>query len=207
MATPQDYCDKQIDERIILKEVIKKLYDTNKIDIQYYFTDIDGKDIYDGYVMICSKETGSILKSHLIEIKIRDTHYDELLLEKKKFTNLKSKAQESDAAVIYISCTPSGSFVYNLSRLENENIFEWVKEEHWKTTTDKSQGKQLKTVTFLPVKYAKYIDVKQTDLEVLKRLKNAQNKALKATVKSKQKKTLFDVLFNNSNSLKPATAA
>jgi len=197
MATQLDYNQKSIDERIILKEVIKKLYNNDTHDIQYYPTDIEGYDIYDGYVMIFAKGTGSIIKRHLIEIKIRDTHYNTLLLQQSKLNDLKDKAKESDASVIYISCTPEGSFVYNLSRLETETGFDWVRESHWKTTTDKSQGKITKTVTYLPTKYARHIDVRQTDLQVLKRLKRAEEMIIKTTVQSKQRKTLFDTLFNN----------
>ena len=198
MATQLDYNQKSLNERIILKEIIKKLYDKTKIDIQYYLTDIEGNDIYDAYVMILNKETSSIIKSHLIEIKIRDTHYEDLMLEKKKLTNLNIKAEDSGASVIYISCTPMGSFVYNLTRLEKENSFEWKKEEHWKTTTDKSQGKTPKTVAYLNTQLAHFIDVRQTDLEVLKRLKNAEERTLKTTIISKQKKTLFDTLFSKA---------
>jgi len=195
MATQLDYNQKSINERIILKEVIKLLYDTTTHDIQYYFTDVEGKDIYDGYVMIFTKGTGSIIKRHLIEVKVRDIHYEDLLLEKKKLTNLKNKADESQASVIYISCTPEGSFVYNLSRLETEIGFEWVKEEHNKTTTDKSLGKVMKTITYLPTKYAKYINVRQTDLEVLKRLKRAEETIIKTTVQSKQRRCIYDILL------------
>ena len=199
MATQLDYNQKSINERIILKEVIKLLYNKDTHDIQYYFTDIESKDFYDGYVMIFAKGTGSIIKRHLIEIKVRDTHYDTLLLEKKKLTNLKKKADESGASVIYISCTPEGSFVYNLTRLENKIGFEWLKEEHNKTTTDKSLGKETKTIAYLPTKYAKYIEVRQTDLEVLKRLKNVEETIIKTTVQSKQRKHLFDILLFADN--------
>lgn len=197
MATQLDYNNKSINERIILKEVIKKLYDTKKIDIQYYFTDVEGKDIYDGYTMMFDKTTGRLIRSHLMEIKIRDTHYEDLMLEQKKLTNLKSKAEESGSSIIYISCTPNGSYVYNLTRLETEIGFEWVKQEHWKSTTNKSLGKKTKTITYLPTKYAKHIDVRQTDIEVLKRLRNAEEKAIRTTVQGQQKKNLFDTLFNN----------
>lgn len=197
MATQLDYNNKSINERIILKEIIKQLYDKNRIDIQYYFTDVEGVDIYDGYVMVFEKGTGSIIRRHLIEIKIRDTHYNELLLEKKKLTNLKEKANESGASVIYISCTPEGSFVYNLTKLETEKEFDWVTEQHNKTTTDKSQGKINKTVTYLSTQLAKKIDVRQTDLDVLKRLKSSEETIIKATIKTKQRKSLFDTLFGS----------
>lgn len=192
-----DFNKRSTDERIILKEVIKKLYDTTRVNVEYYFTDIEGTDIYDGYVMLSDKETGTIIKRHLMEIKIRDVHYNDLLLEKKKLTNLMNKAAESEADVLYISTTPKGSYIFNLTRLENENGFDWVQEQHNKTTTDLSQGKITKTVTYLSVEHARYIPVKQTDIEVLKRLRDAERKVIALTKESQRKKNLFDTLFGN----------
>jgi hypothetical protein len=188
MATQYDYTLKSLDERLVMKHLIPIIYNQDKYDIEYYFTDEYGKDTYDCYVMGFEKETHTILKRQIIEIKIRDTHYPDLLLEKDKLTRLKQKAKESDATIIYITTTPLGTYLFNLTLLDKSSSFHWSKEEHWKTTTDKSNGKKMKWVTYLSVDEAKLIDLKTSDIPRY-RIEETKSKDLQKTI-VKQKRNI-----------------
>lgn len=196
MSTQYEYTLKADDERLILKKIIPTLYNYNVYDIQYYFTDSGGYDVYDAYVMGFNKDTHSCVRRHLIEIKVRDTHYPDLLLEKEKLENLKKKASESDATVIYISTTPKGSYIFNLTQLESS--IQWNKEEHWKSTTDKSKGKKYKWVTYLPITSAKYLPIKQTDLDGFKKEEQQSHQLKKTVVKQRQRICLWEQIMKGS---------
>lgn len=82
-----------------------------------------------------------------IELKSRNTHYDTLLLEKKKYDFLTSKADELGLKAWYINSTPEGVWSFLLSGIED---FVW--EEKWLpvTTEFANKTKLMKEVTFLP---------------------------------------------------------
>lgn len=82
-----------------------------------------------------------------IELKSRNTHYDTLLLEKKKYDFLTSKANELGLKAWYINSTPEGVWSFLLSGIED---FVW--EEKWLpvTTEFANKSKLMKEVTFLP---------------------------------------------------------
>ncbi len=88
---------------------------------------------YDGELTIRYKATGTIISYHLIEAKCRMKDFDELILEKTKFNALKKeknkkdkylKSQWSDKIVgmIYIQFTPSGSYLFDLLSLYENNL-------------------------------------------------------------------------------------
>ena len=87
-----------------------------------------------------------------IELKSRNTHYDTLLLEKKKYDKkdlnfLNRKADELGLKAWYINSTPEGVWSFLLSGIED---FVW--EEKWLpvTTEFANKSKLMKEVTFLP---------------------------------------------------------
>jgi hypothetical protein len=82
-----------------------------------------------------------------IELKSRNTHYDTLLLEKKKYDFLVGKANELGLKAWYINSTPDGVWSFLLSDVEN-----LVWEEKWLpvTTEFANKSKMMKEVTFLP---------------------------------------------------------
>lgn len=157
MATQLDYIRKSEMERVALMKLIPALFKTlNDHYISYYFTPVDGYDIYDAYVMCFDSLTHSIKHRFIIECKIRDRHYPNLLLEQKKYNDLKKKANETDAKILYVNVTPKGSYTFNLSKLINSDT-EWITEDHWISTTDKSRGKTSKWVTYIPIESGKWI--------------------------------------------------
>lgn len=172
MATQQDYVEKSIKERIMLKNIFQKL--TTEFDWKYYFTPEEGYDLYDAVLMKFEKGTGNILNRYFVESKIRDTHYPTLLLEYKKMSDLKAEVKRLDnktnkecftnikSSIVYLTVTPDGSYWFNLDKLEVDMI-DWQEEMHWASTTDKGKGKILKKVTYLDINTAKYINVKPQD--------------------------------------------
>lgn len=56
-------------------------------------------------------------KNYIIEAKIRNSYYPELLLENSKLQNLISVADKYNTTILYICFTPMGTFCFNISKL------------------------------------------------------------------------------------------
>jgi len=84
-----------------------------------------------------------------IELKSRLTHYDTLLLERKKFDFLVTTAKVLNYEPWYINSTPIGVWAFPLNSVVKD--LEWV--EKWLPTTTEFQDKSktTKLVTFLPI--------------------------------------------------------
>ena len=52
-----------------------------------------------------------------IELKCRDTHYDELMIERDKYHAITQKAWASGKVALYICSTPKGIWSFNLNKL------------------------------------------------------------------------------------------
>lgn len=183
----ESYIDKSRKERVFLKEIFKKIFNYNKYDISYYMTSEEDYDNYDGGSCLFYKGTGTVYKRAIFEIKIRDVHYDDLLLENKKYKSLMKKAESLDCSVYYISVTPNGTYIWKISK---DDIYLWNKEEHNKSTTEIEKGTIMKKITYLPITNAKYLDIKTSDY----------NKLIKEDIKiemnnHKQNKCLFEWLL------------
>lgn len=108
-----------------------------------HFPDLEhSPQVYDGFDCV-TKKFGMF-----IELKSRNTHYDTLLLEKKKFDFLVTKAKELGLTAWYVNYTPSGVWSF---KLDDENDFVW--EDKWLpvTTEFTNKNKIMKQVTFLPL--------------------------------------------------------
>ena len=84
-----------------------------------------------------------------IELKSRLTHYDTLLLERKKFDFLVVTAEVLGYQPWYINSTPLGVWAFPLNSVVKD--LEWV--DKWLPTTNEFQNKSKtsKLVTFLPL--------------------------------------------------------
>ena len=84
-----------------------------------------------------------------IELKSRLTHYDTLLLERKKFDFLVVTAEVLGYQPWYINSTPLGVWAFPLNSVVKD--LEWV--DKWLPTTTEFQNKSKtsKLVTFLPL--------------------------------------------------------
>ena len=197
MATQQDYINKSIKERICLKNIFQKL--TTEFDWKLYLTPEDGYELYDGFITKFQKDTGIILNTYFVEIKVRDTHYSDLLLENDKYTNLTKLAKQYDSRnyldtpseIIYISVTPEGSYWFNLSKIDFRQV-EWLSEEHWASSTDRSKGKIMKKVCYLSTDISRQIKVKSNDIA-----NNDEAVIKRVLLVNKQTSGLYKFLFGN----------
>lgn len=200
MGLQQQFLEKSIKERICLKNILQKL--PTEYDYKSYFTPEESYDLYDGVLMKFKKNTSELLGRYFIEVKVRDTHYDTLLLEKKKYEDLIKEVDRKDkitnkecftdikSKIVYVSVTPNGTYWFNLSDMEADK-FEWLNEYHWASTTDKSKGRINKVVTYLDINKAKLINVKSTDTYV-----NDKVQLDKIKVSQRQQKCLYEYLVD-----------
>lgn len=194
MNINDQFIQKSINERIILRKIFSKM--SNFYDWKYILTDETSYDLYDARLMKFKKDTGEILENYYVEEKIRDVHYDELMLEEIKYKNLIGLAKKLDdkmnkecmtmikSKVLYISTTPKGSFLFNLSEIDFDKV-EWQIKTLPVSTVNRSAGKIEKKVCFLPIKLAKFItitsnDIVQNDDKIIKKvmINQTQNKCI-----------------------------
>jgi hypothetical protein len=95
-----------------------------------------------------------ITSDSYIEMKCRRTHYDTLIIEKKKWDYLADIRARTGARTLYINATPKGVYQFDLGALEAP---EW----HWKALPDKTDfanaGKVHKLCAFLPIRLAELL--------------------------------------------------
>jgi len=111
---------------------------------QYHFPDLEhSPNSYDGFD--CLSDDYRMF----IELKSRNTHYDTLLLEKKKYDYLIDNAKELGYYAWYINYTPDGVWGFPLSSMTD---LKW--EDKWLPVTTEFANKEkiTKSVTFLSVK-------------------------------------------------------
>jgi hypothetical protein len=90
----------------------------------------------------------------VIELKCRRTHYDQLLIEKKKFDALIARADELGYLAVYVNSTPLGIYLWNLY---NDNAIDWQQEQMPATTDFQNGNKISKVVGFLPISKAVHL--------------------------------------------------
>lgn len=121
MRFTDDFEKREFIAREALKE-LKKLY-PNYFKYELHFT--GGKyDEYDAYYHIIDPATHSINKRVIIELKIRDTIYEEYLLETKKMNSLLKVRKnlgfnENDMTILYINFCPDMTIVWNIDDVKD----------------------------------------------------------------------------------------
>jgi hypothetical protein len=93
-------------------------------------------------------------KKLFIELKSRNTHYDELLIEKYKFDFLVVEAGTLSYAPCYVNYTPQGVYFFDLdSILKNEFDMKW--QDKWLPVTTEFQNtnNRMKKVGMLDIKW------------------------------------------------------
>lgn len=120
------FFESEMKERWALKKAIKMMVGSRNHTFQ--MTPIGSKEHYDGFLILYD-DMWKQERSYYIESKIRDRHYDDLLIEKYKIKEIKQlrKESHSDAEILYINFSPIGTWVWNIDKLERE--------ENLKTTT------------------------------------------------------------------------
>lgn len=196
MSNELEFNKKAFEERLFLKKILPLLYKEEYNEVSFQMTPDYGKDYYDCCVGLFDPLTKSQVAIHLIELKVRDKHYDDLLFEKSKLDNLKSISNMGGGIIFYISVTPKGTFIWNISEIEKNLKF--TNEEHWITTVDKSRGKKMKKVCYLSTNMAKRINVFSTELEILK-LEEQKSRTVQKVIENHQKtRCIFEWLLKKN---------
>lgn len=190
MNYDQQFERKALDERLFLKKLLPLIYSNPELEPVFQFTPSIGRDVYDCCVCLFDKLTKSLVERHIIEIKVRDKFYSTLLLEKKKLESLKKIAEIGGSSIFYISVTPNGTFIFNLSEIESSLVFSL--ESHWASSTNKSTGKVTKSVTNIPIEKGIKYNVFTSDLEELRLEENKNNKVEKLVEQHKRTSILYD---------------
>ena len=121
----------------------QELFDWLKTN--HYEDLVHSLNIFDGFD--CSTQNHNMF----IELKSRTTHYEELLIEKKKYDFLISTAIEKGLVPYYINHTPEGVWSFRLDELPE---IEWKDKWLPVTTEFNNKNKMMKPVGFIDVKYA-----------------------------------------------------
>ena len=170
-TTQKAFYEKSLLERGYLKLIFDKL--PTAYDYKTWMTPAEGYEVYDGVILRFEKGTSKLIDRMIVEVKVRDKFYPELILEKIKLDDLKKVRRQMDnktkkecytdvkTRLIYINITPQGSFFFDLDKLNK--TFNWVEEMHWVSTTDKSKGKILKSLTKIDSTKGKAYNIKTGD--------------------------------------------
>ena len=156
---------------------LKKLYpNTFKWDIQFTTGDYD---TYDAYWFILD-ENYSIKKRVWVEIKWRDSIYEEYILETKKLNKLiqlrKENFTENEVDIFYLCFAPDGTFMWKLneSMLEDKKSLKANKETSISRTNKIDKG-----VIFLKREDGKRFEYIPTEKEIINLIfKNNMKKEL-----------------------------
>ena len=113
------------------------------------YTDINSYKPYDAVSLINGKK-------YIVEAKVRDTHYDQLLLETKKYNTLLELSETHSCSILYIVFTPLGAYIFNLTQLKETHpeLFKITTLNCPKQTMGNNQ-KINKPVILLDIKYSK----------------------------------------------------
>lgn len=86
-----------------------------------------------------------------IELKCRNSHYENLMIEQSKYARVKYEAMERGMTPVYICSTPQGVWAFDLGLFEPE----WKDQTDLPTTTEfDNKTKRTKSVGFIPITMA-----------------------------------------------------
>lgn len=90
-----------------------------------------------------------------IELKCRNKHYNELLLEKDKYFAMINSYLDTNYRPLYINSTPNGIFVFDLSKITPS----WITDNRMPKTTEFEQTDRVeKTYALISILEAKKIN-------------------------------------------------
>ena len=92
----------------------------NENDLFNYIRDCLYPDLVKARNQMSRWDCYSPMFRHRIELKCRRTHYDTLLLEKKKYDAMIMEAIKNDDIPMYINSTPKGVYSFDLLEIEPE---------------------------------------------------------------------------------------
>ncbi len=195
MKNNQRFIESSKRERYSLQQ-IETILRQGKESLVYY-TDIFKYDTYDALYQFTID--GSPKKTWIIEAKIREKQYNEMLLETKKFKDLKNKILTDYTDIIYVNFLPDGTYVWNLTKLEktDPDIFRHITYKVMNKSTMGDQTLKNKPGYYLPKSKAKRIDFIYNEQEYLK----SQIQVMNSNVKNKRHYCLFKDVFDIENKI------
>ena len=114
---------------------------------EFYYPDLEfSDDKFSKYDCI-----SNIFKVY-VELKSRNTHYDDLIIEKIKYDAILEQAIALKYKPYYINATPQGIWAFNLSKIKD---IKW--EDRWlpQNTEFSNRGNKTKVVGYLHIKDGK----------------------------------------------------
>lgn len=185
----QKFIEKSKRERYALQQ-IENILRQGKESMVYY-TDIFKHDIYDALYQFTID--GTPKKTWIIEAKIRTKEYDTMQLEIKKYKDLKNKILTDYTDIIYVNFLPTGSYIWNLTKLSlsNPEIFNHIEYKMCPKSTVGDTTKINKPSYYLPKSLAKRIDFIYSEQEYLK-----SNNVMDINAKNKRQFCLFKDVFD-----------
>lgn len=146
-------------ERWCLEQLSKELTISDKYVYRFYHTATNASICFDAMIKIYDKNFDKLLKILIVEVKVRDGNYDDLMMEKTKLNNLKKYTNEWQKEgysikpdICYICFDKTGSYMFFPEEMKLPKLTTMLCN---KVTVDKSQGKVNKFVYLLDKKDAK----------------------------------------------------
>lgn len=88
-------------------------------------------------------------KNYIVEIKVRNTHYDKQIIEFSKYAFNSKYAKINDQIFVYAVAIKDIIYIFNISKLENDYDFNWEWRKLPATTEFKNNDNMLKYVGYL----------------------------------------------------------
>ncbi len=113
---------------------ISKLFQILNCNDQYHYHVLQSESWlpvgYDAIVFVKCKLTDNILDMYIVESKVRETHFDELIFEKKKLNTMqrerdkfvKKRLPSIIPKIMYISFTPVATYMFDIDYLIENNM-------------------------------------------------------------------------------------
>jgi len=193
MRFTDDYEKREWLGREALKELQEIYPEYFKYDLR--FTTEKYAD-YDAFYFIIDEDTQKLRKRVWIEIKIRDTNYDEYVLEYKKLNQLIKKRDElflteDDVIFLYLNYTPNETIIWNISKIKEEG--EVKSKVMNKATSTSRKDKMNKKIYYLKPSDGKRLDYVLNEKHLLRKYDNYLLDKVKEQIKKKP--GLEDILF------------
>lgn len=127
--------------------------DWNEADLFKYLKENHYPDLVKSDNPMSRWDCYSAIANHRIELKCRKKHYDDLMIEEKKYRAMLEHCKDTFEIPMYINSTPEGVYRFNLKQFRPR----WQVKKLPKTTHFSETSRISKRVSFLKVTKAEKI--------------------------------------------------